>query len=166
MPSATVHNRRTGRVMFPDEPHPSRVPYADGGTVPWDALTAKQQGHLRGWLVNHGVDPARVVRGGLFAYDPDTDEWRIEIHAHRDGAPYSRPGGELATVVRRVWARSRDFGRKRGRGGRLVAGPPARVEFGPAGLSPADPSWKDRAVDLGPYLAGEVPYGHEHRRAQ
>ena len=152
--------------MFPDEPHPSRVPYADGGRIPWDTLTARQQDQVRGWLTDHGVDPARVPIGGLFAYDPDTDEWRIEIEAYRGGAPYVRPDGEVATVVRRVWARSRDFGRKRGRGGQVVwVDRPTRVEFGPAGLSPAEPSWKDHAVDLGPYLAGEIPDGVEHKRA-
>lgn len=152
MPSATVHNRRAGRVMSPDEPHPSRVPYADRGTVPWETLTAKQRGHLRGWLVNHGLDPADVPIGGLFAYDPATDEWRIEVCARRDGTLYLLPDGEtLATVVRRVWARSRDFGRKRGRSGRIIT-KPTQVEA--------------NGVDLTPYLAGEVRVGFEHRRAR
>lgn len=160
MPSATVHNRRAGRVMFPDQPHPSRVPYAAGGTVPWDTLTERQQDQVRAWLTEHGVDPARVVVGGLFAYDEATDEWRIEIQAHRDGLPYVRPGArfgaELATVVRRVWARSRDFGRKRGRGGRLILGPATRVEV--------------NGVDLAPYLADAEAalqeQRREHRRAR
>jgi hypothetical protein len=154
MHPTTVHNRRAGQVLSPDQPHPGRVPYADGGTVPWKTLTPRQQDQVRAWLTGHGIDPTRVPLDGLFEYDPDTDEWRIEIVCHDDASDRALPSavlrldGTLATVVRRVWARSRDLGRKRGRGGRLVTNPPYRVEFA--------------GIDVTPYLEAS----REHRRAQ
>jgi hypothetical protein len=88
-----------------DLPHPDRVPYAVDGRVSWNDLTDRQREQVRSWLTDLGVDPARVPRDALMEYDPDTGEWRIEMQARRNGAPYLRPDGELATVVRRVQAR-------------------------------------------------------------
>jgi len=104
MPSTTIRNRRAG---MQDQPHPSRVPYADGGTVPWGTLTDRQRDQVRAWLLERGVDPADVPPDAIFEYDPPAGEWRIEVQARRDGLPYLRPDGEMATVIRRVWARTR-----------------------------------------------------------
>lgn len=147
--TVTRRPRTTGEIPH----HPAHPPYADNGRIPWEYLTERQREQVQAWLVDHGVDPADAPVGGLFDYDPATNEWRIEIGRRRpDGAALFHRGGPrdgaLVTVVRRVWANPPP--RRRG----PIVNTPTRVQV--------------NGVDLTPYLtgAGKLLHGHEHRRAR
>jgi hypothetical protein len=125
MRSAIVERRR---ARF-DRPHPGPAPYALTSGRPWSDHTEREQNAARAWLERLGIDPARVVVDGLFAFDMTTAEWRVEIQAHRDGVPYTRPDGELATVVRRVWAGPPSTGR-------IFLTPDTRIEWNGVDITP------------------------------
>lgn len=73
-----------------------------GDRVPYEWLYADEREALHAWVDAHGITHTRVPIDALVELDEATGEWRIEVHALRNGRPYVEGEGDDAVAVRRV----------------------------------------------------------------
>lgn len=78
---------------------------AIGDRVPYAWLYADERDTLHAWVDSHGITHTRVPVDALIELDETTGEWRIEVHALRNGRPYVEGEGDGAEVVRHVLRR-------------------------------------------------------------
>lgn len=76
-----------------------------GDRVPYHWLYKDECEALHAWVDAHGITHTRVPVDALIELDEATGEWRIEVHALRDGRPYVEGEGDDAEVVRHVLRR-------------------------------------------------------------